>query len=185
MNAYADKQKVRDGEYARHYKAWVESLPPEERARLAASDLLEPELARVVSRSGPDISERNLASDEPPPNQAGDDEPAPGSSSQDEEAMWAAMRRMLGELLGLDNIRLTLECFALVTGITYLGDSMTTIAQRNGVTRSAVSKRCVDLSNKLNLNPSRAMRRLTARQRYEQRQKRILHRHERFPASDR
>lgn len=65
-----------------------------------------------------------------------------------------------------DNARLSLECLALVTGLSYCGDSMTEIAARHGVTRAAVSKRCVELSRALNLKPSRAMRSISARQSY-------------------
>lgn len=43
---------------------------------------------------------------------------------------------------------------------------MTAIAQRHGVTRAAVSKRCVELTEKLGVMPSRAMRSLTARAAY-------------------
>ena len=65
-----------------------------------------------------------------------------------------------------DNARLSLECLALVTGLTYDGDSMTRIATKYGVTRAAVSKRCVELTQALNLNPSRAMRSRKARTSY-------------------
>ena len=54
----------------------------------------------------------------------------------------------------------------LVSGLIYSGDSMTDIAQRHGITRAAVSKRCVELTELLNLRPSRAMRSLTARKSY-------------------
>ncbi len=47
----------------------------------------------------------------------------------------------MGELIGQDNARLSLECLAPVTGLAYCGDSMTDIAKRHGVTRAAVSKR--------------------------------------------
>ncbi len=170
-----------DARYRHEYRRWVASLPEEERQELEKQGLLEPETdRRQESGSRKDISERNLAADEPLPNQTSWDE-MPDHTVPNEDEMWAAIRSILGELLSQDNIRLTLDCFALVTGITYMGDSMTIIARRYGVTRSAVSKRCVALSQKLNLNPSRAMRRLTARKVYAQRQSKILHRCDRFP----
>ena len=43
---------------------------------------------------------------------------------------------------------------------------MTSIAKRHGVTRAAVSKRCVDITTRLNLPPSRAMRSELARKIY-------------------
>jgi len=55
---------------------------------------------------------------------------------------------------------------------------MTEIAQRNGVTRAAVSKRCVELTQKLKINPSRAMRSLTARISYARTQHILRHNHE-------
>lgn len=84
----------------------------------------------------------------------------------DMEQIWDALRRMLGEIIIRDNARLTAECFALVSGLSYSVSAMTEIAQRHGVTRAAVSKRCVELTELLGLRPSRAMRSLTARQAY-------------------
>ena len=60
----------------------------------------------------------------------------------------------------------TAECIALVSGLNYSGASMTQIAAKHGITRAAVSKRCVELTELLGIRPSRAMRSLTARKRY-------------------
>ena len=57
------------------------------------------------------------------------------------------------------------ECMALVTGIGYEGDSMQEIANRHGVTRASVSKRCVELCETLGIPPTRAMRSVKNRQR--------------------
>jgi hypothetical protein len=83
-----------------------------------------------------------------------------------DEAVRDAVRHVIAEILGHDNARLTAECFALVSGLLYGGDSMAEIARRHGVTRAAVSKRCVELTELLGLRPSRAMRSLTARRSY-------------------
>ncbi len=77
------------------------------------------------------------------------------------------LRRLIGELIAERNARLSLECLALATGFSYLGGTMTDIARRHCVTRAAVSKRCVELTERLNLQPSRAMRSLTARRAYQ------------------
>jgi hypothetical protein len=53
--------------------------------------------------------------------------------------------------LSHDNARLTAECIALVSGLSYTGSSMTEIAARHGITRAAVSKRCVELTELLDL----------------------------------
>ena len=65
-------------------------------------------------------------------------------------------RRLGGELIGQNNSNLSFHCLARVTGLTYEGISMTAIAEQHGVTRAAVSKRCVELTQALNLKPSRA-----------------------------
>ena len=85
---------------------------------------------------------------------------------RDNEAAWSTARHVLGEVLNHANSRLTAECIALVSGLIYSGDSMTDIAKRHGISRAAVSKRCVELTELLNLRPSRAMRSLTARKSY-------------------
>ena len=164
---YARRQAQRDAEYEREYRAWVESLSPEERRKLEEQGLAEP----CVQRHG-NGSARGDAADSPLMRQ-GDDpallpEPEPERDPQafDSETVWAALRRVLGEVLCHDNARLTAECIALASGLSYTGSSMSKIAKRHGVSRAAVSKRCVELTELLDLPPSRAMRSLTARKSY-------------------
>ena len=87
------------------------------------------------------------------------------------------IRVLVGELLSQDNARLSIECLALVTGLSYTGDSMTTIARRHNVTRAAVSKRCVEFTRALRLDPCRAMRSLKARESYRKSRINQLHEH--------
>ena len=77
-----------------------------------------------------------------------------------------AMRKVVGELAANPNTRLSLEVMALVTGICYQGLSQTVIAQKHGITRAAVSKRCVEFAEKLGLPPSRAMKSEESRETY-------------------
>ena len=106
-------------------------------------------------------------SDEEPLAPASVPETLPGTVLEpDSERFHDLLRRLVGERIGQDNARLSLECLALVTGLAYCGDSMTDIARRHGVTRAAVSKRCVELTRALNLKPSRAMRSVESRQSY-------------------
>jgi hypothetical protein len=100
-----------------------------------------------------------------PPELLEQHQPQP-EPTHDTEAIYNAIRRVVGEILCHDNARLTTECIALVSGLAYTGSSMTEIAQRHGISRAAVSKRCVELTELLDLPPSRAMRSLTARKRY-------------------
>lgn len=95
-----------------------------------------------------------------------------------QEAVWDAVRRILGELLSQPNRSLAVECLAMTSGLSYLGDSMVDVARRHGVTRAAVSKRCVEMTDKLGLPPSRAMRSPAARLSYRQTQLSIRNRKE-------
>lgn len=166
---YSKKQKSRDAEYQREYRTWIESLPADERRKLEAQGLAEPCLAHHGNGSANgDAADSPLMKEGDDPALLPEPEPEPESNDEtcDTESVWASLRRVLGEILCHDNARLTAECIALVSGLSYTGSSMTEIAERHGITRAAVSKRCVELTELLDLKPSRAMRSLTARKRY-------------------
>ena len=201
MNGYAARQRERDENYRREYAAWVASLPEEERKQLESLGVDAPSLpgpsggtlrdAATSSRArcedehiGDDDGEEDAESDHLPDEPEAADHPhqAPDSAASscpvapqaaDDERIHDLLRRLVGELISQDETKLSLECLALVTGLTYDGDSMTGIARRHGVTRAAVSKRCVELTHTLNLKPSRAMRSHQARHSY--RKSRTLH----------
>ena len=166
---YSHRQKAKDAQYEREYRAWIDSLPPDERRKLEAQGLAAPDVAHHGNGSA------NGDAADSPLMREGDDpalmpEPEPESESppsiHDDEASWDTARHVLGEVLNHSNARLTAECIALASGLAYSGASETEIAKRHGITRSAVSKRCVELTEALNLRPSRAMRSLTARKSY-------------------
>ena len=48
---YSQRQKAKDAEYARQYKAWIKSLSPDERRQLEAQGLAEPDFAHLTSRT--------------------------------------------------------------------------------------------------------------------------------------
>lgn len=176
---YSSRQSVRDAEYESAYREWVESLPAEEQERLRQEGLDAPAVQRHGSGSANgDAAESPLMSEGSDPALKPAPEPPPVAMTTDEEQVWDVMRRMLGELLSHDNARLTVECLALVSGLQYSGASMTDIAKRHGITRAAVSKRCVELTELLDLRPSRAMRSLTARKRYRDARIRTTRSHE-------
>ncbi len=165
---YSQRQKAKDAEYERQYKAWVESMSPEERRKLESQGLDVPDVAHHGNGSAKgDAAESPImrTGDDPAVMPEPEPEAAPAGPPNMEQ-IWDALRRMLGEIIIRDNARLTAECFAVVSGLSYSGDAMTQIARRHGVTRAAVSKRCVELTELLGLRPSRAMRSLTARQAY-------------------
>jgi len=166
-NDYASRQSARDAEYEKAYRQWVASLPADERRRLGRSGLDQPCVQRHGNGgAGGDAADSPLLSEGCDPMLAPEPEPEPQAAPQDPEHAWAVVRRVVGEILEHGNPRLTVECIALVSGMAYCGASMTDIARRHGVTRAAVSKRCVELTEQLDLRPSRAMRSLTARQGY-------------------
>jgi DNA-directed RNA polymerase specialized sigma24 family protein len=169
-STYAARQRERDETYRREYARWIQTLPPEERQKLEAVGLDKAYLPSGSGGATKDAAESSRARCEDSIN-AGD-EPAGATSTPpcpdhphvaDAEAGHDLLRRLIGEMLMQSNASLSLECLALVTGLAYDGDSMTEIAERHGVTRAAVSKRCVELTIALNLKPSRAMRPLSAR----------------------
>ena len=164
---YSKRQKARDDEYQREYRAWIESLPPGERRKLETQGLAEPYVAKHGNGSAMgDAAESSLMREGDDPALIPDDEPETAPTTCDAESVHSAIRRVVAEILCHDNARLTTECIALVSGLAYSGSSMTEIAKRHGISRAAVSKRCVELTELLDLPPSRAMRSLTARKRY-------------------
>jgi hypothetical protein len=177
---YAKKQSARDAEYQREYRAWVESLPADERRQLEAKGLAAPcsPLHGNGSARG-DAADSPLMREGDDPALIPDPEPEPADETCDAESVHSAIRRVVAEILCHDNARLTTECIALVSGLAYTGSSMTEIAKRHGISRAAVSKRCVELTELLDLPPSRAMRSLTARKRYRDARLRSTRSHER------
>ena len=167
-DGYASRQRSRNADYRRAYEAWVASLPPEERSQLAAMGLEDPQMPDTSASGHCDAAELPQCSTQPESFDDGEENTEPERHPQfaDSEAVLDVIRVILGELMSQSNSKLSMECLALVTGLSYTGDSMTTIAKRHNVTRAAVSKRCVELTQALNLNPSRAMRSLLARKSY-------------------
>jgi hypothetical protein len=172
-SSYAARQRERDDNYRREYTEWIKSMPPEERQKLQYMGLDKAYLPSGSGGAAKDAAESSRARCEDAP--ITEDEPAAAGTSPAEldvdqlaqdDAPHEIMRRLIGEMLMQSNASLSLECLALVTGLAYRGDSMTAIAERHGVTRAAVSKRCVELTQSLNLKPSRAMRSLLARESY-------------------
>lgn len=166
---YEIRQRSRDEDYRKAYGEWVASLPPEERERLGELGLDRASVPGAgTGAPSRDLAESSMACCGPEEIVEAEPQPsaAPSLDEPDPERLHDLLRRLVGELIGQDNARLSLECLALVTGLSYCGDSMTEIAARHGVTRAAVSKRCVELSRALNLKPSRAMRSISARQSY-------------------
>ena len=168
---YSTRQAAKDKEYAQAFddpetQKWVASMTREERAQAEKLGLLKPLLPKHgAGAPGHDMAESKLARIEAPSPDSLDPMPPPQQSSQDE--IFDALCKFICEVLCQTNARLTIECLALACGMTIMeGESMTSIAKRHNVTRAAVSRRCVDITKKLNLGPSRSMRSLKARNAY-------------------
>lgn len=163
---YAKKQTKRDAQYERDYEAWVQSMSLEERREAEKLGLLKPCIQRHGNGAAEhDMAESSRASHTP-------DIAALVDHENDEAGTIShgaieVLRHFVADLISEGNTRLTVECLAVALGLSaYNGESMTAIAHRHGVTRAAVSKRCVDITTQLNLPPSRAMRSEKARKIY-------------------
>ena len=177
---YSKKQALKDAAYAREYREWFASRPPDEQRRMVELGLAEPlHDADGYGWGNTDAADFPEASEKPKLPLEAEEVPVEVAAIENETVL-DILRRLIGELLAERNARLSLECLALATGFSYLGGTMTDIAQRHGVTRAAVSKRCVELIERLNLHPSRAMRSLTARRAYQAAQLSTHKSHERF-----
>jgi hypothetical protein len=173
---YSKKQSLRDAQYEREYEAWVKSMTPQERREAEKLGVLK----SCVQRHGnggaeQDMADSAAASHTPDIAALIDQE---GDQSNDPHARDAieVLRHFVADLISEGNTRLTVECLAVALGLcAYNGESMTSIAKRHGVTRAAVSKRCVDITRQLNLPPSRAMRSEKARKTYRNSQLKRYH----------
>jgi hypothetical protein len=164
---YAKKQAKKDAQYERDYEAWVKSMTLEERREAEKLGLLKPYLQRHGNGAADhDMAESSRASHMPDIAALVDHE----DEAPEVHSMGSAteiLRRLVADIVAEDNTRLTIDCLTIALGLrVYSGDSMTTIAKRHGISRAAVSKRCVDITERLKLPPSRAMRSEHARKIY-------------------
>ena len=164
---YAKKQAKKDAQYEREYEAWVKSMSLEERREAEQLGLLKPCLQRHGNGAADhDMAESSRASHTPDIAALVDQDEDQLDHPHARDAI-EVLRVFVADLIAAGNTRLTVECLAVALGLSaYNGESMTVIAKRHGVTRAAVSKRCVDITTQLNLPPSRAMRSEKARKTY-------------------
>jgi hypothetical protein len=146
-------------------------MPAEERKKLEAQGLATPCLQRHGSGApDKDMAESSRASHTPDIAALVDHEPEERGERHTRDAT-DILRHFVADLLSEGNTRLTVECLAVALGLSaYDGETMTDIGKRHGITRAAVSKRCVDITTRLNLQPSRAMRSTRARRIYKKAQ---------------
>ena len=173
---YVTRQGQLDSQYARDYADWIATLSPAELKEMKRLGLDAPMLAKHGNGAPErDIAESSMASFTPDiPSKADRHEHRPAGCDIVEMAMAQAtriLRHFIADVLRDANARLTIECLSVALGLNaYDGESMSSIAGRHSITRQAVSKRCVDMTKKLSLPPSRAMRTEKARMVYRQSQ---------------
>jgi DNA-binding phage protein len=167
---YSKRQSAKDADYERQYQTWVDSMSLDERREAEKLGLLKPCVQRYGNGAPDrDMADSPLASHEPDIAALVDHE-ADLKTPQTREVA-DVLRHFVADLLSEGNTRLTVECLAVALGLSaYDGETMTDIAKRHGITRAAVSKRCVDITERLNLPPSRAMRSTRARRIYQKAQ---------------
>ena len=158
--SYAERQSSLDACYAREYREWVASLPPEDRAELDAQGLAAPDASRRTStRQGDELAIKLAGT---PPCRPGDTpEPGPETAAARESdtaaadtiaSIFARVRAHPNPLLALDAV-----CFATgLMGVEGLSESA--LAERHHVTRAAFSKLAVQFRETFDLPPTRGMR---------------------------
>jgi hypothetical protein len=167
MSDYHQRQATLDQEYAKEYAAWLDTLSPQERQQLAALGLDSPELPKRSAGIGlsRDAAEQSAASCL---EEIAQPEADPSVTEADLRTC-EVIQKLIGELIVDRNPALAVECLALVSGICYQGSSMIGIAKRYGLTRAAVSKRCVELAERLGVKNLRPMKSESAREIYRDR----------------
>ena len=155
-----------DALYKQAYAKWTSQLGDSELQTLKDLNVDEP-LVGYHGKGAPnqDLADSPAASYEPDIAAIidGDQENEPEEPSG--HNVVEALRHFIAYLLSHNNMRLTVECLALVVGLSaYGGKSMSAIAKRHGITPATVSKRCVKIAKDLGIPQSRAMRSFHARE---------------------
>jgi hypothetical protein len=160
---YKIRQSREDLQYAAEYRAWIQSLPEDERQQLASLGLDRPSTPGYSSGTGinGDVGEDAVAEEPVTPDPDADHDWRVAADLRAAEVV----AKLISELLATDPT-LGAECLALATGVAYQGASENAIARKYGVSRAAVSKRCIELSEKLGVKNVRAMKSETAREIY-------------------
>ncbi len=164
---YKVRQSREEIEYTAAYREWIQSLPPDERQELAALGLDKPSAPGWSSGTGLDLDMAELAVAKEVAAPAEDKEIHDWRIAADLRTA-EAIAKLVCELLANDPT-LGVECLALSTGIAYEGSSEVAIARKYGVTRAAVSKRCLELAERLGVKNVRAMKSEQAREIYAER----------------
>lgn len=118
--------------------------------------------------------------DEPEPDSPAEPAEPGGKTSyvatlaQDEQT-WFVVRQVLNVIISAPNARLEAECFRLSSGLADLDNiTMTSLAEKHGLTRAAISKRCNRQLMLLNMKPSQFQRPMNVRKTYKDARMKVL-----------
>lgn len=116
----------------------------------------------IADPEGPSIPEEPLK-----PEEAAEPQEHPIASLPTDERTWYVVRQVLDLIIAAPNARLEAECFRISSGLGFLDEiTEASIARKHGLTRAAVSKRCVRQTKLLGIRPSQYMRSMPLREKY-------------------
>ena len=103
---YARRQAAKDAEYQREYKAWIKSLPADERRELEAQGLASPCLQRHGNGAPDhDMAESSAASYTPDIASLVDHEPDDVGQTDDMRGATRILRHLVADLVAEGNTR--------------------------------------------------------------------------------
>ena len=155
-----------DRDYVCRFKAWTNILTESQLQVLKSAGVSKPSVS-YSGKGAPnqDIADSPAASYEPDFAALIDGEPESEPEHPGGRDVAEFLRHFVAFLISRSNMRLTVDCLALVIGLRDCNEaSMTTIAKRHGISPAAVSDRCVQITKDLRIPPSRTMRSFLARQ---------------------
>jgi hypothetical protein len=150
---YVKRQAEYDRQLAEAYRKWTDSLSSAELQKLKDVKVDKPQISYVVKGvATKDAAEWALASYEVDYAAIIDGKEENEVEQPTKLDAVDAVRHLIAELMAHGNVRLTVDCLALVFGLwPNQGESQTDIATRNEVSIAAVSKRCIGLCEKFGI----------------------------------
>ena len=147
---YVKRQAEYDRQHAEEYRKWTDSVSSAKLQKLKDRKVDKPLISYVVKGvAKQDAAEWSAASYEVDYAAIIDGKEENEVEQPTKLDAVDAVRHLIAELMTHGNPRLTLECLALVFGLWgNLGDSLTDIGERYGVSPQAVSERCIALCKK-------------------------------------
>lgn len=168
MKTTEDRQLIQDSIYAEAYRAWVESLPPDERAELESCDLDKSDTSRRTNSWDDELAMQLASTNEiawPIASGGIPDGLDDSAGRQDRMDVGVALAAFCARVRAHPNPLLALDTLCFATGLMGLeGRSQAELAALHGVTRAAFSKQVLAWLDIFELSPPRGCRSLRVRQ---------------------